>query len=195
MNNILTNHDNIDLSIYLILSYPSSFIDQQSRKFLSEYLSWSSFLPLINDEKQYYCLYNKLMNEESIPRTSQIIQNCDNLDNNILRNHTSDIQSSTTKPTSCNTKTNNKSNSKIKKLILHYKHEKRFQSFKRDMHTLYEDIFKNTPAADMAFIVGNYNRRNATHQLIRKKPKQALLHDKIVPSTYERYTNKNTRYL
>jgi hypothetical protein len=32
------------------------------------------------------------------------------------------------------------------KLIIHYTHEKRFLSTKRDIHENYEDAFKNTPA-------------------------------------------------
>ena len=64
------------------------------------------------------------------------------------------------------------------KLIIHYTHEKRFQSFKRDMHTIYEDVFKDTPAMQVKLIVGNKNRRSARHQLIRKKPSKTLLQNK-----------------
>jgi hypothetical protein len=31
-----------------------------------------------------------------------------------------------------------------RKLFIHYTHEKRFQSFKQDMHRVYKDIFANT---------------------------------------------------
>jgi hypothetical protein len=49
------------------------------------------------------------------------------------------------------------------KLIIHYAYEKRFRSFKRDMHKHHEDISQNTPAINIKLIVGNRNRRSATH--------------------------------
>lgn len=64
------------------------------------------------------------------------------------------------------------------KLITHYTHEKRFRSVKRDLHQVYDDIFHNTPAAAVKLIVGNRNRRDARHELIRKKPKLSVLQNK-----------------
>ncbi|CAF2213570.1 unnamed protein product, partial [Rotaria magnacalcarata] len=61
------------------------------------------------------------------------------------------------------------------KLIVHYTHEKRFQTFKSDMHQVYDNTFKDTPAADVKLIVGNKNRRSAKTELICKRPKQSLL--------------------
>jgi hypothetical protein len=73
------------------------------------------------------------------------------------------------------------------KLFVHYKHEKRFQSCKRDMHRVYEDVFKNIPAMYAKLIVGNRNRRDAKNELIRKRPKKALLNNTITKSKY--YSN------
>ncbi|CAF5208952.1 unnamed protein product, partial [Rotaria magnacalcarata] len=64
------------------------------------------------------------------------------------------------------------------KLIVHYTHEKRFQTFKSDMHQVYDNTFKDTPAADVKLIVGNKNRRPAKKELICKRPKQSLLINK-----------------
>ena len=61
------------------------------------------------------------------------------------------------------------------KLIIHYTHEKRFASSKRDLHQNYKDVFGDTPAMNIKMIVGNRNRRVATNDLIRKKPKRSLL--------------------
>jgi len=61
------------------------------------------------------------------------------------------------------------------KQFVHYTHEQRFNSFKRDMHHVYEDIFKDTPAMNAKIIVGNRNRRDAKNELIRKRPLQRLL--------------------
>ncbi|CAF4961497.1 unnamed protein product [Rotaria socialis] len=43
------------------------------------------------------------------------------------------------------------------------------------MHQVYDNTFKDTPAADVKLIVGNKNRRSAKTELICKRPKQSLL--------------------
>jgi hypothetical protein len=68
------------------------------------------------------------------------------------------------------------------KLIIHYTHEKRFETFKRDMHTLHNDVFKNTDLMDAKLIVGNRNRRDFKNELIRKRPRQTLLQNKQIKS-------------
>ena len=65
-----------------------------------------------------------------------------------------------------------------KKLIIHYTHEKRLESLKRDMHKIYNDVFKNTPVEDLKLIGGTRNRRDAGNELIRKRPRQRLLQNK-----------------
>lgn len=47
------------------------------------------------------------------------------------------------------------------KLIIHYKHEKRFQTLKRVLHQVRNDIFRDTPVIHTRLIVGNRNRRDA----------------------------------
>ncbi|CAF4339703.1 unnamed protein product, partial [Rotaria magnacalcarata] len=46
------------------------------------------------------------------------------------------------------------------------------------MHQVYDNIFKDTPAANVILIVGNKNRRLAKTELICKRPKQSLLINK-----------------
>ncbi|CAF4263996.1 unnamed protein product [Rotaria magnacalcarata] len=75
---------------------------------------------------------------------------------------------------------NKKEHTRANKLIVHYTHEKRFQTFKSDMHQVYDNIFKFTPAADVKLIVGNKNRRSGKTELICKRPKQSLLINKPV---------------
>jgi len=70
------------------------------------------------------------------------------------------------------------------KLFVHYTHEKRFQSLKRDMYQVYQNSFGNSPAIYSKLIVGNRNRRNAQHELIRKRPKKTLLQNTITQSMY-----------
>ncbi|CAF3179134.1 unnamed protein product [Rotaria socialis] len=46
------------------------------------------------------------------------------------------------------------------------------------MHQVYDNLFKDTPAADVKLIVGNKNRRPVKTELICKRPKQSLLINK-----------------
>ena len=56
------------------------------------------------------------------------------------------------------------------RLIIHYKHEKRFRSFKRDMHLIYEEVFQNTSVMAVEIVVGSRNRRDDKKELIHKRP-------------------------
>ncbi len=69
-------------------------------------------------------------------------------------------------------------------LFVHYTHEKRFQTLKRDMHQVYDDIFTNTPAMYTKLIVGTRNRRDVKNELIRKRPKRTVLQNTITQSEY-----------
>ncbi|CAF5037244.1 unnamed protein product, partial [Rotaria socialis] len=64
------------------------------------------------------------------------------------------------------------------KFFAHYTYEKRFKTCKRDMHQVYHDTFKDTPAMYTKLIVGNRIRRQAHNELIHKRPNQALLQNK-----------------
>ena len=76
------------------------------------------------------------------------------------------------------------------RLFIHYTHEKRFQSMKRDMHRVYENVFRSTPVMDLKLVVGNRNRRDAKNELIRKRPKRALLKCKTIKSKYKKIRGK-----
>lgn len=60
---------------------------------------------------------------------------------------------------------------------------------KSDLHQVYGNGFKNTPAICVPLVVGNRNRRDARHELIRKKPKLSLLQNKArqIKSKYQKY--------
>ncbi|CAM4901958.1 unnamed protein product [Rotaria socialis] len=77
------------------------------------------------------------------------------------------------------------------KSFLHYTHEKSFKFFKRDMHCVYEHIFKSTPTMYAKLIVGNRNRRQATNVLIRKRPTQTFLQNNI---TQNKLQTKNKEF-
>ena len=46
---------------------------------------------------------------------------------------------------------------------------------KRDMHQIYDDVFKHSPVEDVKIIVGTRNQRDARNDLIQKRPKLSLL--------------------
>jgi len=160
-------------------SYPSSFIDQQFRKFSLEYLSSSSFLPLIDNEKQYFLLHHKIIGQPTIQQ-SQVAMSITTATGNIDFDQLNSIEEMES------IGSNKKSTKKPygNKILFHYTHEKRFQSFKRDMHTIYEDTFKNICATEVKIMVGNRNRPDAKHELIRKKPKREILQNKPNESKY-----------
>jgi len=75
-----------------------------------------------------------------------------------------------------------KDNQLAKKMIVHYTHEKRFNCFKRDMHQILDNTFQKQIDKDIKLIVGNRNGQNAQKELVRKRPKQRLLTNKIQKS-------------
>jgi hypothetical protein len=115
---------------------------------------------------------HKIMDQPT-SRQSQIAMNAAKASNNKDPSNKEQMQSEET------TKTDeNKKKKAEDQLIIHYTHEKRFTSTKREMHEKYADVFKNTPAMNVRLIVGNRNRRAATNDLIRKKPPKSLLTNK-----------------
>ena len=58
-----------------------------------------------------------------------------------------------------------------KRLIIHYTHEKRLQSNKKDIHNLWNQTFQQTPVTDTRLIVGTRNSRNMTRELVHRHPK------------------------
>lgn len=163
---------------YLKFRYPSIFIENEFNKCFFEDKFTSPFLPYIYDEKQFFHMHHKLLGQPT-PRQSQTIKSAETAD---IDNDPID------EPLEQTTETTTTSNDD--KLFIHYTHEKRFQSCKRDMHRVYEDIFKHTPAMHAKLIVGNKNRRNAQHELIRKKPKKKLLNNTIRRSKSDSIASK-----
>ncbi|CAF1599967.1 unnamed protein product, partial [Rotaria magnacalcarata] len=74
---------------------------------------------------------------------------------------------------------NKKTNKLQNKLIIHYTHEKRFKTRKRDMHRIFQETFVNTPIMETNLIVGNTNHKNTMKELIQKRPRQEILKNKV----------------
>jgi hypothetical protein len=135
-------------------------------------------LPFIDDEKKFFLMRRKQLGQPT-QRQSQVALSAAtaDIDNDQTDEQIMEKENNTTT-------TNNQIYNKGDKFFVHYTHEKRFQSVKRDMHRIYEDIFGNTPAMHSKLIAGNRNRRNTQHELIRKRPKQTLLQNKITQCMY-----------
>jgi hypothetical protein len=76
----------------------------------------------------------------------------------------------------------------IENRIIHYAHESRLTTYKRDIHKLWDQTFKETSAVKTKLIVGNRNNPNATHTLVRRRPAKKL--SKTAVSTGETYKTK-----
>jgi len=165
---------------YILFSYPSTFIDNEFHKFFFEYGSTSPFLPLIVDEKQFFCMRQTLLGQPT-QRQSQVALSAATAD---IDNDPTDEQIMKMENEKNTTTANETIYNKDDQFFVHYTHEKRFHSLKRDMHKVYQDTFENAPAIYSKLIVGNRNRRNAQHELIRKRPKKTLLQNTFTQSMY-----------
>lgn len=63
-----------------------------------------------------------------------------------------------------------KNNTSDRTLMIHYHHEQRFATFRKDVHRLWTTIFENTPINDSRLIVGHRNNRNTKRELIHLRP-------------------------
>ncbi|CAF4078673.1 unnamed protein product, partial [Rotaria sordida] len=153
--------------------YTSTYIEKEFHKHLSEHISTSPFLLLINNQKDFILMRNKLLGLPT-PRQSQVAMSAATAD---IDNDQTDDQPKA--PTEIPKKPETKQTNFENKLFVHRTHEKRFKSYKQNMHRVYEDIFKDTPAIHAKLVVGNRNRRDTQNELIRKRPKQTLLQNTI----------------
>jgi hypothetical protein len=58
------------------------------------------------------------------------------------------------------------------------------EDLKRDIHKVYSETFQGSPIMDVRLIVGHCNHRNTKHERVPKRPDDALLKPKPLPSTF-----------
>jgi len=76
----------------------------------------------------------------------------------------------------------------INNLIIHYTHENRLESSKKDIHELWDHVFTNTPVMNTKLIIGNRNNPNMTKTLVRRNPRhQSSTNTTTLPSTTTAY--------
>ena len=150
-------------------------IEKEFQKFFHEQISSSSspFVPFLRNATEFFIMRKQWLGQ-STPQQSQVADDVVNaIHNNDQLEEMPSIQ-----PTTVSKKSKSKKSKDQNTLLLHYTHEKRFASTKRDVHKTYAAVFVNTPAIDVKMIVGNRNRRPAANELIRKKPPKWLLRNK-----------------
>jgi hypothetical protein len=87
---------------------------------------------------------------------------------------------------------NKKQNEFKNKLIIHYTHENRFNTCKRDMHRIFQDTIANNPIIETKLIVGNRNQRSTMRELIRKRPRHTILKNKAKQSMINKKEKTNS---
>ncbi|CAF3198709.1 unnamed protein product [Rotaria socialis] len=173
--------DTYNILIDLFYSYPSSFMEKTLRKFFSDYISSRSFLPFLDNEAQFIQMRITLSGQQS-----QVEMRIATLttDNEHLIEESDKKQELTIQE-------NKKPNEFQNKLIIHYTHEKRFNTRKCDLHRIFQETFANTPIIETKLIVGNKNQKSKMKELIRKRPRQTILKNKAKASMVNK-TEKNS---
>ncbi|CAF1562690.1 unnamed protein product [Didymodactylos carnosus] len=123
-----------------------------------DYLSTSCASPWTDNENAFVAVHQQLFNKSTTPEyqiasriaKTTIIESKDNI-NNLL------IQTKLDKETKW-----------LTSLIIHYTHEKRLASYKKDIHQLWNQTFKQTPFINTRRIIDNRSSPNITNQLRRR---------------------------
>lgn len=127
-------------------------MDTHFRAFFNRYTSLKTFLPLIHDENQFLIVTNKLIAQPSIQEKQINRQIAHTEEKHLTKDNTSE-----------------------QRLHIHYTHEKRFGSLKRDIHQIYSEVFQNTDASKIRLIIGHRNSRNIQCELIQKQPSSSFI--------------------
>ncbi|CAF4281321.1 unnamed protein product, partial [Adineta steineri] len=145
---------------------------------------------LTNNNEQFFLMRNKLFSQ-FIYESSHVSE--DNALINTVNIRTAQVPQNTT--TEINVEHNTTTITTPKRnntLFLHYTYEQRFKPMKRGLHHIHKDIFSQSQTQNVKMIVGNRNRRNATHELIRKRPPRFILKNQKRPKRINSTINKQT---
>jgi hypothetical protein len=142
-------------------SYPTRYIYNQFHDFFAKQLVAStSIVPMIHDANEYALLRQRLLNQPSVDehkRAARLAQqyNFQDFDFNIDPLVKEKIL---------------KRREKEKSIFLHYTREKRFFNYKRAIHELWTQTFRNTTAEGIRLIVGTRNNPNLNQELVQRSP-------------------------
>ena len=121
----------------------------------------STILSWIEYEKQFYQIRTQLLKQQT--NVEQQVQDR-------ISSITDQSDEEQTKDKHNPNKAQQKQDKWNKCLIIHYTHEQRLASYKRDIHQIWDATFKPTPIQETKLIVGNRNNRNSAEELVSKRP-------------------------
>ncbi|CAF1393936.1 unnamed protein product [Rotaria sordida] len=151
----------------LFNGYPTRYIDREFRKILGNYISTNSILPTVDNDEKFIQLRKEYMNQPTA-RSSQVEARITQFNENNEESHIEQpVQ--TTIATTTDTK-KSKKNTFRDAVIIHYTHEKRFTTMKKDMHKIFREAFEGYGLEAVRLIVGYRNHPNFERELTRKRP-------------------------
>jgi hypothetical protein len=65
------------------------------------------------------------------------------------------------------------------KLLLHYTHEQRLLTIKKDIHHIWTTIFSKTPTTETGLIIDNLNNRNNIKEMVSKRSSKTSYKNRI----------------
>lgn len=168
MGQLIKSNNDCFLYLQFMFRYPSAYIDKQIRKVFGDFISSTSILPHIDNPDKFIQLRRKLMGQPTARQSQIEAQLVLYKENNEDENENQSIS------TTMNTTQHSVKKSRDK-IIVHYTHENRFTSMKRDMHAIFREAFKDLGIESVRFIVAHRNSPNTQRELIRKRPPMKLL--------------------
>ena len=143
-------------------SYPPSFIHKWFMKFLTTHIRTTTLLPFIEKEYLFTLIRNFLLHKPTATahRVASRIANATDA-------HNPDIVDDPLVRLQLNKKSKWTDN-----IIIHYTHEARLQAYKKAVHQLWHQIFKETPVMNTKLIIGNRNNLNNELRVAHRRPRQ-----------------------
>jgi ATP-dependent Lon protease len=171
----------------VIISYPPTYINGQFTKFFRTYadsnVACSTVVLDIDDENLFSQMRAQLLVRSTAIQTQITVETVrSEKKTNPTVAVAREEERTAMKP---NNVKNSKNEQVTNRLILHYTHEKRVESYKRDIHQIWSEVFANTLASEVQVIVGNRNNRDAKSEMVQKRPNLSLLITKDYPGKYQ----------
>lgn len=130
-------------------------------KFIHSQLRVRSIIPWIETENDFHFIRSYLLDRPTVPELQMVSR--------IMRAADDPPTSHTVNASLVPLKQKQKFKSTVN-LIIHYTHEKRFHTFKKDIHQLWDAVFGCTPVSNTKLIIGHRNNKSTTQELVQRRP-------------------------
>ena len=153
-----------DLLKFLHSRYPPRYIHSRFAKFLCGFLAPSAVLPMIEHENDFATVRRQLLTKPTASEHQIASRLAKTMDTEANAVEVVDplVEARLRKESKWDTQ-----------IIVHYTHEQRLSSCKRDIHQLWNDTFRGTPASHTRLIIGNRNSCNLAKQLVKRRSENA----------------------